>query len=98
MSPDRRAGEFGQAAAEPPGGTTVQKVTAPNDRWQEVRQKIAEYVSIGASWVWIVEPENRAVLVFGSSTDSQQVGAEEMVVGEGPLEGFTLPGASLFTA
>jgi hypothetical protein len=71
---------------------------SPNDRWQEVRQKIAEYFAIGVRWVWIVEPENHAVLVFRSSTDFQQLGAEEMLVGEGPLEGFTLPVVSLFTA
>jgi Uma2 family endonuclease len=75
----------------------VVEVMSPNDRWEEVRQKIAEYFSIGVRWVWIVEPENRTVLVFRSSTDFQQVGEEEMLVGEGPLEGFTLPVASLFT-
>jgi Uma2 family endonuclease len=74
----------------------VVEITSPNDRWQEVRQKIAEYFSIGVRWVWIVEPENRAVLAFRSSTDFQQLGAEEMLVGEGTLEGFTLPVANLF--
>jgi Uma2 family endonuclease len=76
----------------------VVEIMSPNDRWQEVRQKIAEYFSIGVRWVWIVEPENRAVLVFRSSSDFQQLGAEEILVGEGMLEGFTLPVASLFTA
>ena len=74
------------------------EIMSPNDRWQEVRQKIAEYFSIGVRWVWIVEPENQAVLVFRSSTDFQQIGAEDLLVGEGPLEGFTLPVASLMTA
>jgi Uma2 family endonuclease len=74
----------------------VVEIMSPNDRWQEVRQKIAEYFSIGVRWVWIVEPENRAVLVLRSSTDFQQLGAEEMLVGEGTLEGFTLPVANLF--
>jgi Uma2 family endonuclease len=76
----------------------VVEIMSPNDRWQEVRQKIAEYFSIGARWVWIVEPENRAVLVFRSSSDFQQFGAEDILIGEGTLEGFTLPVASLFTA
>jgi Uma2 family endonuclease len=74
----------------------VVEIMSLNDRWQEVRQKIAEYFSIGVRWVWIVEPENRAVLAFRSSTDFQQLGAEEMLVGEGTLEGFTLPVANLF--
>jgi Uma2 family endonuclease len=75
----------------------VVEIMSPNDRWQEVRQKIAEYFSIGVRWVWIVEPENRAVLVFRSSSDFQQFGAEDMLVGEGMLEGFTLAVVSLFT-
>jgi Uma2 family endonuclease len=75
----------------------IVEIMSPKDRWQEVRQKIAEYFSIGVRWVCIVEPENRAVLTFRSSTDFQQLGAEEMLVGEGTLEGFTLPVASLFT-
>jgi Uma2 family endonuclease len=74
----------------------VVEIMSPNHRWQEVRQKIAEYFSIGVRWVWIVEPENRAVLVFRSSSDFQQLGSEDILVGEGPLEGFTLPVASLF--
>jgi hypothetical protein len=49
-------------------------------------------------WVWIVEPENRAVLVFRSSTDFQQFGVDDIFVGEGALVGFTLPVARLFTA
>jgi Uma2 family endonuclease len=76
----------------------VVEIMSPIDRWQEVRQKIAEYFSIGVRWVWIVEPENRAVLVFRSSSDFQQFGAEDMLVGEGRLEGFTLAVVSLFTA
>ena len=46
----------------------VVEIMSPNDRWQEVRQKIVEYFSIGVRWVWIVEPENRAVLVFQPSS------------------------------
>jgi Uma2 family endonuclease len=76
----------------------VVEIMSPNDRWQEVRQKIAEYFSIGVRWVWIVEPENQAVPVFRSSSDFQQLGAEDMIVGEGTLEGFTLPVAILFAA
>jgi Uma2 family endonuclease len=75
----------------------IVEIISPNDRWQEVRQKIAKYFSIGVRWVWIVEPENRAVLVFRASRDFQPFGAEDTLVGEGMLEGFTLPVASLFT-
>ena len=74
----------------------VVEIMSPNDRWQDVRQKLAEYFAIGVQWGWIVEPENRAVVVFRSTTDMQQCDSDDMLVGEGVLEGFTLTIASLF--
>jgi Uma2 family endonuclease len=71
---------------------------SPNDRWQEVRQKLAEYFAIGVRWVWIVEPENRTVLVCHSSTDLQQFGEADTLVGGGTLAGFSLALAELFAA
>jgi Uma2 family endonuclease len=74
----------------------VVEIMSPNDRWQDVRQKLVEYFAIGVRWVWIVEPENRTVLVFRSVTDMQQYGMNDMLVGEGLLEGFSLTVANLF--
>jgi Uma2 family endonuclease len=74
----------------------VVEIMSPNDRWQDVRQKLVEYFAIGVCWVWIVEPENRTVLVFRSVTDIQQYGMDDMLAGEGILEGFTLTVANLF--
>jgi Uma2 family endonuclease len=76
----------------------VVEIMSPNDRWQEVRQKLAEYFAIGVRWVWIVEPETRTVLVCRSSIDFQQFGETDTLVGEGTLEGFTLAVTELFTA
>lgn len=87
----------------PPGGfldhapDLVVDIMSPNDRWQEIRQKISEYFTIGVHWVWIVEPDNRAVVVFHSATDLQQFGETESIKGEGLLEGFTLEVGRLFT-
>ena len=74
----------------------VVEVMSPSDRWQDVRQKLAEYFAIGVRWVWIVEPENRTVFVYRSTTDLQQFGTEDTLAGEGVLEGFTLAVAELF--
>lgn len=74
----------------------VVEVISPDDRWEEVRQKLEDYFSIGVQRIWVVEPENRAVLVYRSVTDMQRLGESETLAGEGVLEGFTLPVASLF--
>jgi Uma2 family endonuclease len=74
----------------------VVEVMSPSDRWQDMRQKLAEYFAIGVHRVWVVEPENRTVLVFRSTTDLQQFGTEDTLRGEGVLEGFTIAVAELF--
>lgn len=76
----------------------VVEVMSPNDRWQDVREQIEEYFSIGVQWVWVVEPANRAVLVFRSSTEMQKFEEGDTLHGEGLLEGFELPVATLFVA
>ena len=44
----------------------VVEIMSPDDRWQDVREKLTEYFTIGVTWVWVVEPSNRKVLVFRS--------------------------------
>ena len=74
----------------------VVEVMSPNDRWQKVHQKIEEYFAIGVQWVWVVEPENRALRVFRSTTEAQKLNEDDTLVGEGALAGFALPVAEIF--
>ncbi len=74
----------------------IVEVISPTDRWEDVRQKLEDCFSIGVRRVWVVEPENRAVLVYRSATEMQRLGEGDTLAGEGALEGFTLPVASLF--
>src|SRR5262245_49378098 len=75
----------------------VVEILFPDDRWQEPRQKIDEYFAIGAERAWVVEPDNRAVLVFTSSTVSRRVDEGEELAGEGVLQGFSIRVRELFT-
>ncbi len=107
-NPDRiRAADFAfvskeRLAASPAEGflqvapELVVEILSPNDAWQEVRRKIGEYFSIGVERVWIVEPENRDVLIYRSSLEAISVGEGEMLKGEEVLEGFSLAVADLF--
>ena len=74
----------------------VVEIISPTDRWQNVREKLEEYFAIGVHRVWIVEPDNRDVLVYSASTEMRKFGEGDMLVGEGVLDGFTLPVAELF--
>jgi Uma2 family endonuclease len=74
----------------------VVEIMSPDDRWREVRQKLTEYFRIGVRWVWVIEPESRAVLVYRSVNDVHELKEGDILTGEGSLEGFALPVASLF--
>jgi len=74
----------------------VAEIISPEDRWQDVRQKIEEYFEIGVDSVWIVEPENTAVLVYQSATDFARLGNDDVLKGDGTLAGFALRVGDLF--
>lgn len=74
----------------------VIEILSPGDRWQNVRQKLEDYFSIGVDQVWIVEPENRTVLAYTSPTTLEKFGPADTVPGFGPLSGFTLSVAAIF--
>jgi Uma2 family endonuclease len=74
----------------------VVEIMSPDDRWQTIREKLTDYFSIGVARVWIVEPQNRKVLVFSSPIDVEEYDEGDILRGEGALEGFSVPVADLF--
>ena len=74
----------------------VVEIMSPSDRWQDIRSKLDDYFSIGVERIWIVEPDRHTVLVYRSSTDLREFGEDDVLKGEGVLEGFELPVADLF--
>ena len=95
VSKDRQADHPGPGFLEAAPDLIVE-IMSPADRWQDVRQKLEEYFTIGVQRVWIVEPDKRDVLVYRSVTEMSQLGEGEILGGEGILEGFSLPIAELF--
>ena len=74
----------------------VVEIMSPEDRWQDVREKLADYFSIGVERVWIVEPQNRKVLIFSSLTDVEEYGQADTLRGEGILSDFAIEVTELF--
>lgn len=74
----------------------IVEVISPNDTWEEMRRKLQDYFSIGVERVWVVEPENRAVVVYRSVSESRVLAEGDVLLGEGVLAGFRLPVAELF--
>jgi Uma2 family endonuclease len=74
----------------------VVEIMSPDDRWQAMREKLADYFSIGVERVWVVEPQNRKVLIFRSVTDVVELSENDTLRGEGLLEGFAIAVGDLF--
>lgn len=75
----------------------VVEIMSPDDRWQDLREKLAEYFAIGVTWVWVVEPSARKVLVFHSPTMIEEFNEDDTLTGEGVLAGFAVKVADLFS-
>jgi Uma2 family endonuclease len=74
----------------------VVEIVSPNDTWFELRAQVREYFGMGATQVWIVAPDERAVLVYRAPNEYTELTATDTLTGEGALAGFSLPVASIF--
>jgi Uma2 family endonuclease len=74
----------------------VVEVISPTDTWEDTRRKLADYFSIKVEWVWVVEPENRSVVIHRSLNEATTLNEGDVLKGEGVLEGFEMPIAGLF--
>lgn len=74
----------------------VVEILSPSNSWEGMRRKIEEYLAIGVERVWIVEPENRAVLVYRAPGEAETLSEGDTLRGDGKLEGFSLPVQRLF--
>ncbi len=75
----------------------IVEIMSPDNRWEDVQQKIEEYFSIGVHRVWIVEPENRAVRAYRAVNEMLRLSEEDVLRGDGRLEGFEVPVRVLFS-
>lgn len=72
------------------------EIVSPGNSWEEIRQKISEYFQIGVARVWLIEPDNRAALVYRNATEYRIFSRQETLPGDGPLAGFSVRLAGLF--
>lgn len=72
------------------------EVVSPNDRFDEVQEKIVEYFAAGTRLVWVVLPKTRTVLVYRSFHEVRSLGVNDELNGEDVVPGFTCRVAELF--
>src|SRR5258708_33319973 len=83
------SGPTDQVPSSPP--LLVADIVSPDDRWNDLLQKLEEYRAWGVQHIWLVEPELKRIHVYdnGSLTQVSQL--------ELPQFGFAVTAQGLFT-
>jgi Uma2 family endonuclease len=74
----------------------VVEVLSPDDRWNDLMDKLDEYFAIGVKLVWIADPRRQQVYAYHSVTDVQRLSAEDTLTGGEVLPDFSVSVAELF--
>jgi len=67
------------------------EVVSPNDRADEVQDKVQDWLSHGTQLVWVVEPRTRTVIVYRPDGTANVLQADGTLDGEDVLPGFRFP-------
>jgi Uma2 family endonuclease len=74
----------------------VVEAVSPNDTYEEVTVKVAEFKSAGVKLIWVISPETRTVLIRRLDGTCAEVDEHGTLSGEDVLPGFTCAVAELF--
>lgn len=74
----------------------VVEILSPDDAWQAVTRKLADYFSIGVKVVWVADPDAHTVYAYRSATAAQQFNEGDTLTAPEVLPGLTVPVADLF--
>ena len=72
------------------------EVVSPNEEYEEVEAKVAQYRSAGVKLIWVVSPKSQTVIVRRLDGTCAEVGAAGELSGEDVLPGFACKVADLF--
>lgn len=72
------------------------EVVSPNDVYERVVGKVAEYFAAGVKQVWLITPEYKTVTVYQSPAQSIILFEDEELTSEALLPGFRCPISDLF--
>ncbi len=72
------------------------EVVSPGDTVNEVEDKVAEWLEVGARMVWVVSPKLHTVTVYRSLTDIVTLTAKDKLDGGEVVPGFQMNVAEIF--
>ena len=72
------------------------EILSPNDKQENIDEKVEEYLAAGVALVWIVNPRFRTVTVFRSDAEPQLFNVRQELMAEPHLPGFRVAVKELF--
>jgi Uma2 family endonuclease len=74
----------------------VVEVQSPSDRWRDVMEKVGEYLDVGVTEIWVVDPEDRSVDVFRNDRKQIRLSSEQTLTSADVLPGFSCQVSEFF--
>lgn len=74
----------------------VVEVLSPSDQWPLMLDKVAEYLATGVLEVWVIEPEEKSIHIFGQESAPRILKSGDVLASEKILPGFSAPVEKLF--
>jgi Uma2 family endonuclease len=72
------------------------EILSPSDTQEDIHEKIDEYLAVGVTQVWVIDPADRTVRVYRPDAKPQLFNEDQELSGEPQLPGFRAPVARLF--
>lgn len=72
------------------------EVASPNDLYDDVQQKVREYLSAGVTLVWVVDPPGKSVMVYRRGGPVELLEESDQLGGDPVLPGFSMRVGDLF--
>lgn len=72
------------------------EITSPSDRFEDLDEKVDEYLAHGVKLVWVINPRFRTVTVYRPDREPELFNIRQTISAEPELPGFTCAVAALF--
>ncbi|HWV23956.1 MAG TPA: Uma2 family endonuclease [Thermomicrobiales bacterium] len=76
--------------------TLAVEVLSPNDRADDIYERVQDYLAAGSPQVWVLRPRQRSVSVYRPNADTRELGPDTLLDGGNILPGFSARVSDLF--
>jgi Uma2 family endonuclease len=73
------------------------EILSPSNQWDEVTDKVQEYLAAGVAMVWVLDPVFRTVQVYRPGSEPEMFNSRQELTGEPHLPGFRTEVGRLFS-